>query len=570
MNLLGQAESELRIAATAFDSQQCMMITDAQGVILRVNQAFTKTTGYSAAEAVGQTPRLLRSGRHPPEFYAEMWQTLLGTGSWEGEIWDRRKNGEIYADWLSINAVRDAAGRVTHYVAAHTDLTRHKEAEAKIARLAFYDPLTQLPNRQLLLDRLQHALSVSQLGQRYGALLFVDVDDFKTVNNVLGYELGDQLLRQIADRLKASLCESYTIARLGGDEFVAVLEDLGGACDEAAIQAKAGGRKILELLAEPFQLGEQEHQGGVSIGVTLFPGSAQGVDELLKQAELAMYEAKAAGRNCMRFFDAEMQRVATQRAELVAALREALAGRQFVLHYQPQVDGEGSIVGAEVLLRWDRPGHGMVSPAAFIPVAEDSGLILPIGDWVLETACQRLLAWAEEPAFAQLTLSVNVSAQQFSRSDFVDQLAAILKRTGANPHRLKLELTESLLIDDVEAVIGKMGALQSIGVSFALDDFGTGYSSLAYLQRLPLDQLKIDQSFVRNLQTEHSSVVIAQTIIALGRSMGMSVTAEGIETEEQRRILADLGCNLYQGYFLGRPMPLDDFHAFVERSAHGD
>ncbi len=561
MSHLAEAEAELRVAATAFESQQSMLITDATGVILRVNKAFTEATGYSAKEAVGRTPRILKSGRHTPEFYAEMWRRLVETGHWEGEIWDRRKNGEVYADWVNITAVCDEQGRVTHYVAAQTDISRHKEAEATITQLAFYDSLTRLPNRRLLLDRLQQAVAGSLRSDSVGALLFIDIDHFKTLNDTLGHDVGDLLLLQVAGRLEGSIRESDTAARLGGDEFVVMLEDLSNNRQEAATQAEIVGRKILTALNQVYTLREHEYTGSVSIGVALFSREASNVDELLKHADLAMYEAKAAGRNALRFFDPEMQAAVSLRAAIVSGLREGLRTQQFRLNYQPQVDGEGRVVGAEVLLRWDCPGRGLVSPAEFIPVAEETGLILPLGRWVLETACSRLAAWAARPETAHLTLAVNVSAAQFARADFVDEVLGVLASTGADPRRLKLELTESLLVDRVDEVIAKMSALKAQGVGFALDDFGTGYSSLSYLRRLPLDQLKIDQSFVRDLLVDANSATIARTIIALSQAMGLAVIAEGVETEAQQALLAGLGCHAYQGYLFGRPMPVEQLEA---------
>jgi len=563
MSDLDRAEAELRVAAAAFESEQVVFITDARGVILRVNQAFIRTTGYSAEEAVGQTPRLLKSDRHPPEFYAAMWRHLLEAGSWQGEMWDKRKNGEVYADWVTITAVKDNRGEVTHYVATQTDVTQRKEDEAKIMHLAFYDPLTQLPNRRLLLDRLQQAAAASVRNQRGGALLFIDLDNFKTLNDTLGHEVGDILLRQVGERLAACVRENDTAARLGGDEFVVLLEDLSCDLRETATKAETVGEKILASLNQLYTVMNHEYQGSVSIGITLFNSHASSADELMKQADLAMYEAKAAGRNTLRFFDPEMQAAVTLRATLVSGLREALRERQFRLYYQPQVDSGGRIVGAEALVRWEHPVRGLVSPAQFIPAAEESGLILPLGHWVLETACAQLTDWAARPETATLTLAVNVSAYQFRRPDFVDQVLDVLNRTGANPERLKLELTESLLVENVDEVIAKMSILKDRGVGFALDDFGTGYSSLSYLRRLPLAQLKIDQSFVRDLLVDANSAAIAHTIIVLGQTMGLSVIAEGVETKIQQDLLSELGCHSYQGYLFGRPVPLAQFQQFL-------
>ncbi len=561
-----RAEQHLRIAAIAFGSQEGMMITDASKVILRTNRAFTQITGYTAEEAAGQTPRLLKSGRHDAAFYAVMWESIRRDGSWKGEIWNRSKTGEIYPEWLSITAVFDEAGQATHYVAAFSDISQRKQAENKIEQLAFYDTLTGLPNRRLLLDRLQHALATSARNKRQGALLFIDLDNFKTLNDTRGHDKGDLLLQQVAQRLVTCVREGDTVARLGGDEFVVMLEDLSESQQEAATQTKAVGEKILATLNRRYDLMEvEQHHSTPSIGVTLFGDQRQSMDELLKQADLAMYQAKTAGRNTLRFFEPEMQAVVTARAVMEAELREALQksksslqASQFLLHYQAQIDSAGHLTGAEAVVRWQHPRRGLVWPADFISLAEETGLILPLGQWVLETACFQLVAWAARPETAHLTLAVNVSARQFHHIDFVDQVLAVLDRIGADPQRLKLELTESVLVDDVESLIAKMTVLKAMGVGFSLDDFGTGYSSLSYLKRLPLDQLKIDQSFVREVLTDANDATIARTIIALGQSLGLAVIAEGVETEGQRDFLASHGCHAYQGYLFGHPAAAED------------
>ena len=553
-----QTEAELRIAATTFEAQEGMTITNASGVILKVNRAFTDITGYRAEEVVGKTPRLLASGRHDQAFYAAMWAAIARSGSWQGEIWNRRKSGDVYPEWLTITAVKADDGTTTHFVGTFADITLRKAAEDEIKHLAFYDPLTRLPNRRLLLDRLHQALATSARSNHGGALLFIDLDNFKTLNDTLGHDKGDILLQQVAQRLATCVREGDTVARLGGDEFVVMLEDLSDNPHEAATQTETVGEKILATLNQTYRLAGHEHHSTPSIGVTLFSAHQSSVEELLKRADLAMYQAKAAGRNALRFFDPEMQAVVSARASLEADLRQGIAQGQFLLYYQAQVVGEGRLTGAEALLRWQHPSRGLVSPAEFIPLAEESGLILPLGHWVLETACSQLVAWAGQPETARLKLAVNVSARQFRHPDFVDQVLAILESSGADPQRLKLELTESLLLDDVEDIIDKMTTLKAHGVGFSLDDFGTGYSSLSYLKRLPLDQLKIDQSFVRDVFTDINDAAIAQAIIALSQTMGLSVIAEGVETEEQRDFLSRLGCQAYQGYLFGRPGPVED------------
>ena len=442
--------------------------------------------------------------------------------------------------------------------------TAFEAQQGQIDSLAFYDPLTQLPNRRLLLDRLDQALHASTRHARKSALLFVDLDNFKTINDTLGHHLGDQLLTLVAQRLKACSREGDTVAHLGSDEFVVMLEDLSEDIHEAANQAESVGEKMLAALAKVYPLTSGAHHSTTSIGITLF-GSAQqeSNEEPLKRAELAMFQAKAAGRNTLRFFDAQMQAEVSAHAMLEADLREAVQKQQFVLHYQPQVVGNGRITGVEALVRWQHPQRGLVSPAEFIPLAEESGLILPIGQWVLETACAQLAQWAQNPELAHLTMSVNVSARQFSYPDFVDQVMAILEHTHASPNLLKLELTESMLVNDVGGITAKMGALKAHGVSFSLDDFGTGYSSLTYLKRLPLDQLKLDQGFVRSIVTDPNDAAIAKMVVVLAESLGLSVIAEGVELQAQADFLAHLGCHAYQGYLFSRPLPLAAFEAFA-------
>lgn len=558
-----QAEAEFRIAATAFESQEAMVITDANAVILRVNKTFTESTGYTAEEAVGQNISILKSGRHDQAFYADMWRSLMNTGTWQGEIWDKRKNDQIYPKWLTITAVKDETGQVTHYVGTHIDISDRKAAEDEIRNLAFYDPLTHLPNRRLLLDRLQQALSTHARKQVFGVLFFLDLDNFKNLNDTLGHEKGDQMLRQVAMRLSSCVRECDTVARLGGDEFVVMLKDLGTKSAEAAIQAEIVGEKILLALNQTYRFEGYEHHSTSSIGATLFGDQSLGIDELLKQADIAMYQAKAAGRNNLRFFDPAMQASIVARTAMEQALHEALQDGQFKIFYQPQVDVEGRMNGAEALLRWEHPKQGMVSPDNFIPLAEETGLILPLGHYVLENTCRQLVKWAKTPEMANLTIAINVSIRQFRQVDFADQVLAVLAKTGANPARLKLELTESMLALDLPNIKAKMTRLKTRGVTFSLDDFGTGYSSLAYLKQLPLNQLKIDQGFVRDILIDPNDEAIAKMIIALAASMGLEVIAEGVETAMQKNKLFNLGCLHYQGYLFGKPIPIDQFEALV-------
>ena len=560
------AEAELRIAAVAFESQESLMITNADNVILRVNRAFCESSGYTAEELIGKKPRILSSGRHDADFYRTMWKAIQDTGTWQGEIWDRRKDGEVYPKLLTISTVKNSKGMVTHHVASHIDITERKLAEEKIAELAFFDPLTHLPNRTLLQDHLKRAMTTSNRNRSFGAVLFIDLDQFKTLNDTSGHDKGDLLLQQVAQRITTSVREGDTVARMGGDEFVVVLEGLAGTIEEAATQTKTIGKKILTAISQPYQLERVHHHSTASIGATLFGGNETSIDDLLKQADLAMYKSKAMGRNTLRFFDPAMQTFVVERAAMEIDLRTAIQDNQFVLHYQAQVVGDGRATGAEALVRWQHPRRGMLPPAEFISLAEETGLILPLGQWVLETACAQLALWAIRPEMAHLSVAVNVSVQQFREADFVDKTMAAISQTGANPNRLKLELTESLLVENVGDIIEKMFALKASGVGFSLDDFGTGYSSLSYLRRLPLNQLKIDKSFVRDVLIDPNDAAIARTIVALAQSLGLGVIAEGVETELQRDFLASIGCHAYQGYFFSRPLPVEDFEEFAQRA----
>lgn len=560
-----QAEMQLSIAATAFESQESMMITDANRVILRVNSAFTEETGYTAEDVVGKPAQILRSGRHDDDFYAGMQKVMYDTGRWQGEVWGKRKNGEVYPKFLSISAVKAADGAVTHFVTTHSDITERKKAEAQIVHLAYHDVLTGLPNRRLMMDRLDHARSVSARTGHCVALLLLDLDNFKTLNDTLGHEMGDLLLKEVALRLRSCVREVDTVARLGGDEFVVLLEDLSPDFDTAAKQAENVGEKIRNALSAPFVLSGNTLRSTPSIGATLFHNDEITIEELMKQADLAMYQAKAAGRNTIRFFDPAMQTKVAYYAALEADLREALQQQQFLLHYQPQINDAGLLVGVEVLLRWQHPERGMVSPMDFIPLAEESGLILPLGKWVLKSACAQLVKWQTMPNLAQVTIAINISASQLHHPGFVNEVVSVLEETGANPKRLKLELTESQLVTDAEVTIAKMLELQNRGVGFSMDDFGTGYSSLSYLKRLPLDQLKIDKSFVDNILSDSNDAAIAKMIVALAESTNLNVIAEGVETQAQRDFLSGLGCHTYQGYLFSRPLPLADFELLAPK-----
>ncbi len=558
-----QQENESAIAAIAFESQEGMLVTDANGMILRVNNAFVHITGYKAEELIGKNPRILQSGRHSPEFYAAMWKNIKDHGVWSGEVWNRRKDGVCYPEHLTITAVVDASGNISNYIGASVDTTLSNAAAEEIKYLAFYDPLTSLPNIRLLRDRLEPALASSFRSGRKGALLFIDLDNFKTLNDTLGHNMGDLLLQQVAQRLEFCVREGDTVARLGGDEFVVILEDLSERILDAAVQAEVISHKILDALNQPYQLNTHLYLCTSSIGATLFNDHDQSADELLKQADIAMYQAKDAGRNGMRFFDQQMQISIDKRVAMEADLRLAIRENQFELYYQPQVNHIGQILGAEVLIRWQHPRNGLITPADFIPLAEATGLILPIGLWVLEMACSQIKAWESHFHAQHLILAVNVSARQFFLPDFVEQVRQVIFLSGINPEKLKLELTESLVLDNIDDTIIKMNALRKMGVHFSMDDFGTGYSSLSSLKKLPLNQLKIDQSFVRDIANDPDNVVIVQTIIVMAKSLGMTVIAEGVETEVQRVFLELHDCPLYQGYLFSKPLPIIQFEELL-------
>jgi len=562
-----RAEIEQRIAAAAFESQDGMLVTDANNVILRVNQAFTNITGYSAEEAVGQTPSLYSSGRQGREFYEAMWDAINNQGSWEGEIWNRRKNGEIFPDHLTITAVKDVSGKVINYVATHSDITERKAASEEIRNLAFYDPLTHLPNRRLLMDRLSQALATSARNGRIGALLFLDLDHFKTLNDTLGHDMGDLLLTQVAARLAECIREDDTLARLGGDEFVILVEDLSEQEIEAATQVEVMGEKILSALNQPYTLDSHEYRSTPSIGATLLKGHVSSVDMLLKQADIAMYQAKSSGRNALRFYDPKMQEAISARVDIERELRIAIKQQQFQLYYQMQVDDSGRPFGAEALIRWVHPGRGVIGPFDFIPLAEETGLILAIGKWVLDTACAQLAAWKKDAHTSRLMLSINVSPKQFHQADFAAQVKATVLHHDIDPSLLKLEITESMLLHDIDSIIITMNLLKEIGIRFELDDFGTGYSSLQYLKRLPISQLKIDQSFIRDITVDSSDRALVSTIITMAHSLDLGVIAEGVETEAQKLLLQNKGCHHYQGTLFSKPVPVAAFNALLEQWA---
>ena len=538
---------------------------DRDGRIVYLNTALLRELGLATAEQViGKRPcemwpdgRFAQIERTAAQVVESGTETIL-------EFCRAGADGEPRYREIRVLPERDIAGRIIGTIAYSRNITERKLAEEKMHRLAFYDPLTGLPNRQLLCDRVGHALVTRSRHRRNGAVLFVDIDHFQRINDILGRESGDLLLQQVSQRLNSSLREGDTVARVGGDQFVILLEGLSEDLVLAKNQTESIAGKIAARLHEDYLLAGALAQCTVSIGVAMFDSELE-TEELLSRAQLAMNEVKSAEGQHICFFDPQMHALVIAQASMEADLRQALLKDQFLLYYQVQVDSSGRPVGAEALLRWNHPKRGFVSPAEFIPMAENNGLILPIGKWVLETACRQLAAWASQPRMATFTLAVNVSARQFHHGNFVTQVLDVLEITKANPHRLKLELTEGLLLNDVEGVIAKMTVLKGHGISFSLDDFGTGYSSLSYLKRLPLDQLKIDQSFVRDVLSNPDDAPIARTIIALGQSLELNIIAEGVETGEQREFLASNGCLNYQGYLFSRPLRLEEFDQFVQR-----
>lgn len=529
--------------------------------IVFVNDAFEQHTGYSRAEVLGQTPRMLVDLDPTMSRLQDLVAGLQAKRQARTELMIRRKSGAWFWIELEVVSVQASSDVVTHWVAVGRDITQRKNAEDMIRHLAFYDALTDLPNRQLLLDRLQRTLSESARSGQFGALLFIDLDNFKILNDTLGHHIGDQLLQKVGQRLTQSVRKTDTVARLGGDEFVIMVDDLSTDPEAAAYKARVLAEKVLNTLRDPFHLNGHQHFATPSIGVTSFCGHRADVSELLKQADLAMYQAKTLGRNTVCFFDPAMQDTMSHNAELGMDLREALHRQQFVAYYQPQVDRHGRVRSVEALLRWKHPRRGMVSPADFIPVAEDTGLILPLGRWVLESACAQLAMWENEAHTQNLSISVNVSVRQFRHPDFVDVVMEAIQQARIRPHKLKLELTESLLADRIEITLEKMGLLKALGVTLSLDDFGVGYSSLSLIKRLPLDQLKIDKGFVADVLTDPSDAAISRAIISLAQSLRLQVVAEGVETMEQRNFLAEQGCDHFQGFLFAPPLPIAELDA---------
>ncbi len=561
-----KAMKDLSIAAVAFDVQEGIAILDHQGNIQRVNRAFTSITGYAREDVMGKPLRIYQSGIRNSNFFPALMDELRDANYWEGEIWQRRRNGERFPAWMIVSGVESEGGETGNYVCSFTDISERKLAELEIHRLAYFDPLTKLANRRLLFDHVGHALATSARSGEGAALVMIDLDRFKNLNDTYGHMAGDELLVKVANRLQERTRKTDTVARLGGDEFVVLLESLGTHLSTAARNAHTAAELIREALGQSYELESvKDFRLTASIGITLFQGDTSDFDELLKQADLALYEAKSRGRNRVCFFSEEMQRAVAFRTEIEAGLEKAREREELQLYYQPQVDNTGRTIGVEALLRWLREDRQWLSPADFIPVAEESGLIVPIGYWVLEEACRQLKQWQDQGR--KIKMAVNISAIQFHDPDFVDGVREIIAGTGIAPADLQLELTETILLENVEAVVARMAQLREAGVGFSMDDFGTGYCSLIYLKRLPINQVKIDASFVRDVTHDPNDAEIVRTILAMSRTLGFDTIAEGVETEEQRQFLVDNGCEKHQGFLFAKPMPVEELNTHLAREA---
>ncbi|MDD5240147.1 MAG: EAL domain-containing protein [Sulfuricella sp.] len=558
---LNLSNRRLRLAERVFDTTfEGIMVTDANSIIEFVNPAFTKITGYELDEVVGRKPSVLSSGRHDQAFYREMQAGLVANGCWQGEIWNRRKGGEIYPEWLSMSTVRDKEGEITNYVAIFSDITERKASEEHVHHLAHHDALTNLPNRMLLLERLGHALVHAHRKGSLVVVMFLDLDRFKIINDTLGHAVGDQLLKTIAGRLSECVREDDTVARLGGDEFVIILEHV------ASIQNVTGvAQKLVHALERPVVLDHQEMFVTTSIGISVYPYDGDSADILIKHADTAMYRAKERGRNNYQFFTADMNARAFERLTMENSLRHALERDEFLLYYQPQVDAKTRrITGMEALLRWQHPDSGLVSPAQFIPLAEENGLIVPIGEWALRAACFQNKAW-QDAGLPRLHVAVNLSARQFKQPGLVKMVNQALEDSELESRYLELEITESIAMEHADGTVATLHELKAMGVKISMDDFGTGYSSLSYLRRFPIDTLKIDQSFIQNLAPDSTDDAIAAAITTMARSMKMKVVTEGVETKEQMSFLRNHDRDGVQGFYFSQPLPAEDFRVLLER-----
>ena len=566
VNTLQKNEKDLKIAAIAFQTHEAIFVTDADKKIIRINKAFTRIMGYSESDILGKTPKAFGSEKQDEFFYKNFWNTVINEGKWSGEIWNRRKNGEIFPEWQTVSAVKDEQDEITHYVSFFSDITDYKLAEKEIEKLAFYDPLTELPNRRLLQERLEHELNIARRYQRAGILLFLDLDHFKHINDSLGHSIGDQLLIKTAQRLQSLLRESDTAVRLGGDEFVILVSAQDGIHADLLEQSNIIAEKVISAINKPYLIGEHELFVSASIGITLYTGIDETAETLLKRADTAMYQAKDAGRNTFRFYQHSMQEAADSRLLIEKNLRVAISKNEISLHYQPQISDDNKLIGAEALVRWKHSELGMIPPVEFIPVAEECGLIVPLGQWIIELVCQQIKRWDKQEIHIP-HIAINISAKQFHQADFVSMLVHTVFDHQIKPNRVMLEITERVFLDNLEEAIDKMNALKQNGFTFSIDDFGTGYSSLTYLKRLPFDQLKIDQSFVQGLVNQSTDVEIVKAIIVMAQSMNLNLIAEGVETAEHLKYLYEFGCHDYQGYYFSKPLPAEQLGEYIKGRA---
>ena len=555
------SEVERRLAAAVFDcSSDAIIVTDAHNTIVSVNPAFCEITGFKREEVIGKDPKMLSSGRQEREFYMQMWKSLQEAGKWSGEVWNRRKSGEVYPEWLSVSTVRNNKDETIHYVGIFSDITERKQAEERVRHLAHYDALTDLPNRTLFHDRLQQSLIQAQRNHEQVAVMFLDLDRFKVINDTLGHSVGDLLLQAVAQRLGNCMRQGDTVCRQGGDEFVILLPKINHAEDAALVAQKA-----LDAIAQPFQLDGHELHISSSIGISFYPNDGGNPETLMKHADVAMYRAKELGRNNFQFYFASLNARSLERLALETSLRRALEHGELELYYQPLVDTkDGALVGMEALLRWHHPELGLIYPGQFIPLAEETGMIVAIGEWVLRTACTQAQAWFNQ-GFGRLRMSVNLSARQFRQSDFAGHVREIFALTGFDPHCLELEVTESMLMHNIDENIITLNELKSMGISIAVDDFGTGYSSLSYLKRLPIDTLKIDRSFVGEVTGNRDDEAIVEAIISMAQSLSLRVIAEGVEKSEQRDFLQLQQCDEMQGYLFSYPLPAGEFVELLKK-----
>lgn len=560
-----QQEIDLRLSAVAFETQEAIVVSDADTNILKVNKAFSRITGYSSGEAIGARTNLLQSGHHNQEFYQAMWSQLKQKGRWQGEIWNRKKNGHTYPQWQTITAVKNETGRVTHYIACFQDISERKRAEEEIRQLAYYDELTGLPNRRMFYQRLQQAVSASQRNDNHGALIFIDLDHFKDVNDSLGHLFGDKLLQEVSLRLSELVRTEDTLARLGGDEFVIMLEHLDIDYDKAAESARQLCERLIKSLSKHYLIDQQTLRVSASVGISLFPADSDDINDLLRQADTAMYNSKASGRSTLRFFSHEMQNQANARLQLRSELEQAISNNEFRLHLQPQIDIKTrQLVGCESLLRWQHPLRGLIGPAEFLTIAEESNLIIQIGEWTLDEAC-RLQQQLKQSNPGNPQISVNIHPKHFHCPDFVYKTLKIIAGHEASPKDICLEITEGVAIGNLQEAALKIASLQETGIKVAIDDFGIGYSSLSYLVNLQARELKLDRSFISQLSHKREACLMVKNLVSLAHQLNMQVVAEGVETEQQRQLLADLNCDILQGYLESKPLSIDDYVNYLSR-----